>query len=973
MHGVTRRGFLLAAGGGLGATALGLSLLRLREESPARDGGAAPTATARRAIPDYDDFKGLYRQTWTWDRVAKGTHLVNCWYQKNCNWNVYVKGGIALREEQAATYEQINSEVPDFNPRGCQKGACYTERMYGAGRLRHPLKRVGARGEGRWKRISWDDGLREIADLTIDALHADGSGSVTWDPGSGNANGCNGIGIHRTGFVLDTPVMDVNTEVGDHHPGALATCGKISFASSGDDVFYSDLILVWGGNPTYTQIPNVHFINEARYHGAEVVTIAPDYSASAIHADQWIPVRAGTDAALGLSMAQVIVEEGLHDVRFITEQSDMPLLVRVESGRFLRRSELERGGDDDTFYVFDRTRNEIRQAPKKNLGLGDLDPALEGEYVVKTLDGEAAVTTVFELLRKQLSDYRPEAVERVTGTRAGLIRSLARRLAGARAATMIAASSFGKNYHGLEMERAQILVFTLCGQIGKKGSGITGFPALHAAGASELIVTPGNRSPEVGHLLMMARTAPSFVKASLEGKTDEMFLYELVREEYKKGGNVSAHLYFDSHLASDSLYRRSAEWDPAMKRDLSSYLSEAYEKGWQIEPSRARPRILFACGGNILRRTRGYHQILEKFLPRLDLLATLDVRMSSTALYSDYVFPAAGWYEKADLAWATPIAPYAHVTTQVVEPVAESKGDWEFHCLFLKTLQQRAKERGVKTFADRSGAQRRLDRVYDDFTFQGRFTEDNPDELMSHLFERVTNLGGISWEAIKQKGFQRFSELGMDFLNIGNATDIKPDETITANTWHTAEKKPWPTLTRRMQFYIDHPFYLELGEQLPVHKDPPAAGGDYPLQLVNQHVRWSIHASWRDVTDLLRLQRGEPLVILSREDAEVRGIADGELVRVWNDIGDFSVQAKVSDAVRPGIMMANHAWEPYQFRQHRSHEVVVPSPLNPLLLAGGYTHLQPAFTMGASGTCDRDTRVDIERVSVDERREELPL
>jgi anaerobic selenocysteine-containing dehydrogenase len=467
---------------------------------------------------------------------------------------------------------------------------------------------------------------------------------------------------------------------------------------------------------------------------------------------------------------------------------------------------------------------------------------------------------------------------------------------------------------------------------------------------------------------MSARVAPSYFKASLEGKTDEMFLYEMVRNEYKKGGNVSAHLYFNLHMGSDSLYGRSAEWDPAMKRSLDEYLAEAYREGWQIEPSRARPRILFACGGNILRRTRGYHQVLEKFLPKLDLFATLDVRMSTTALYSDYVFPAAGWYEKDDLTWATPIVPYAHVTTRAVEPIAESKSDWEFHCLFLKEVQRRAKERGVKTFVDRSGEERRLDRVYDEFTFQGRFTEDNPEALMRYLFENVTNLGGISWDAIKKKGFERFTELGFDFLNIGNATDIKPNETITANTWHTENKKPWPTLTRRMQFYIDHPFYLELGEQLPVHKDPPPIGGNYPLQLVNQHVRWSIHASWRDVDDLLRLQRGEPLVILSRDDAATREIADGELVRVWNDIGEFEVKAKISDAVRPGIVIANHAWEPYQFRGHRSHEVVVPSPLNPLLLAGGYTHLQPAFTMGASGTCDRDTRIEIERLPIESPR-----
>ncbi len=956
MAGLTRRRFLI----GTGTLAAGLSLYKLRGCEPAREVGPA-IAKLEKMIPEYRDWQDLYRQKWTWDRVTKGTHLVNCWYQKSCNWNVYVKDGIALREEQAATYEPINDEVPDYNPRGCQKGACYTERMYNPARLLYPLKRVGKRGEGKWKRISWEEGLREIVEHTVDAMLEDGPGSITWDPGTANANGCNGMGMFRTGHVLDTPIIDVNTEVGDHHPGALATCGKISFASSGDDVFYSDLILIWGGNPVYTQIPNVHFINEARYHGAEIVTITPDYSASAIHADKWVPVKAGTDAALGLSMAQVIVEEGLHNVPFITEQTDMPLLVHEATGRFLRQSDLEKGGEDDVFYVFDRAAGEIREAPKKSLKLEGLDLALEGEHVVATLEGEARVTTVFELFKKQLEDYRPEDAEKITGTRAGMIRSLARKIAKAKAATMIAASSFGKNYHGLEMERAQILVLTLCGQIGKKGSGITGFPALHSAGAADLMVTPGTHSPTVGRALMNARMAPAFLKATLEGKTDEMFLYEVVREMYSKGGHVSAHLYFNAHMGSDSLMNRSAEWDPDMKRPLEEYLEEAYGEGWQIRPSLARPRILFACGGNILRRTRGYHQVLEKFLPRLDLLATLDVRMSTTALYSDYVFPAAGWYEKDDLAWATPIVPYAHVTTRAVKPLAESKTDWEFHCLFLKELQRQAKERGAETFVDRAGEERRLDQVYDEFTFQGRFTEENPDDLMSYMFEGITNLGGVSWEAIKEKGFERFTELGMDFLNIGNATDIKPDETITANTWHTENKKPWPTLTRRIQFYIDHPFYLELGEQLPVHKDPPPIGGNYPLQLINQHVRWSIHASWRDVESLLRLQRGEPLVILSRDDASSRGIADGERVRVWNDIGDFEVQAKVSDAVRPGIVIANHAWEPYQFRKHRSHEVVNASPLNPLLLAGGYTHLQPSFTMGASGTSDRDTRIEIER------------
>ncbi|MBW2720427.1 MAG: molybdopterin-dependent oxidoreductase, partial [Deltaproteobacteria bacterium] len=258
-----------------------------------------------------------------------------------------------------------------------------------------------------------------------------GPASIIWDPGGNASNGCNTVGTYRAGHVLDTPILNVNCEVGDHHPGAMATMGKISFASSGDDLFYSDLILIWGGNPTYTQIPNAHFINEARYHGATVVCIAPDYSASAIHADLWLPVEVGTDAALGLSMAHVIVEEEIYDADFIREQTDLPLLVRTDTQRFVRQADLKQGGADDIFYFYfhDAATGELREASKRSLSLDGTKPALEGRYKVKTLDGEVEVQPVFESLREQLADYTPEATEAITGTAAKQVRALARHMA----------------------------------------------------------------------------------------------------------------------------------------------------------------------------------------------------------------------------------------------------------------------------------------------------------------------------------------------------------------------------------------------------------------------------------------------------------------------------------------------------------------------------------------------------------------
>jgi nitrate reductase alpha subunit len=208
----------------------------------------------------------------------------------------------------------------------------------------------------------------------------------------------------------------------------------------------------------------------------------------------------------------------------------------------------------------------------------------------------------------------------------------------------------------------------------------------------------------------------------------------------------------------------------------------------------------------------------------------------------------------------------------------------------------------------------------------------------------------------------RFTDVGMSPTYIGNSGDIEPDQTLVANSWHVEKKIPWPTLTRRMQFYIDHPFYEELGEVLPVHKDNPAVGGNHPLALTGGHNRWSIHSTWRGHRQLLQLQRGGPVLYLGPRDAQARGIRDGDPVRVYNDVGEFEIHAKLAPSLKPGQVVVYHAWEPFQFEGGRSHQAVIPCPLNPVQLAGGYFHLQPMMMMQQPGGNDRGTRVELERV-----------
>ncbi len=949
---LNRRTFLQGTG-----AALALSLSHFRA-SPAQASVFSAKAGTRAA--SYGAWSDVYKERWTWDRIAKGTHYVNCAYQRGCAWNVYVKDGVVWREEQVANYPQTNSEVPDFNPRGCQKGACYSERMHDSSRLLYPLKRVGERGSGRWRRVSWEKALREVADNTIDAMAEDGPGSIIWDMGSAVTNGCHGLGLTRTVSVLDTPMLETNTEIGDHYPGATTTTGKICYTGSFDDLFYSDLILIWGGNPAYTHIPNVHFVNEARYHGARVVAITPDYNPSCMHADEWVPVGVGTDAALGLALAQVMVEEGLFDRDFIVEQTDLPFLVREDTGLFLRESDLLDGGREDAFYLHDQKTDTVVDVPRSTLALGELSPSLEGVFEVRARDGaQLKVSPVFTRLVKQLAGYSPEAASKITGTSPAQIRKLARALATAKAASAITQTNFSKYYHGMEMERGMILAFAMAGQLGKKGAGIAAFPYLSISGPDALAVADGRLPPKLGLAALGVKSVPAMARMAWDGYSTEMMMGEFARLEYKQGRYLATPLWLYKYGGLKELYGSAKQWDPSLPRDFEQYYDEAVEKGWQIVPQ-TPTRILFEVGGNLLRRVRGYDRMIDGLLPKLDLLVTVDWRMSNTARYSDYVFPAAGWYEKDDITWGSPIAPFCHVTTRAVEPLGESKPDWEFHCVFLKMLQQRAIERGVLEFKDRGGETRRLDRVYDEFTFGQTYTEDNTEEFLDEMLSVTSNLGDVSWPEIKEKGYARYTGVGTSPSQINHATDIEPDETITANTWQVQKKQPWPTLTRRMQFYIDHPFFLELGEELPVHKDNPKIGGDYPLQMTGGHNRWSIHASWRDSKTLLKLQRGEPVMFIGEQDARDRGIRDAAQARVYNDIGSFEIHCQVAPAIRPGQVVVYHAWEPFQFAKGQSHQSLIPSPMNPIHLAGGYTQLQATMLMGQPGCPDRGTRVEVE-------------
>ncbi|HZD41718.1 MAG TPA: molybdopterin-dependent oxidoreductase, partial [Terriglobales bacterium] len=496
------------------------------------------------SLPEITEFSpaNVQRDLWDWDQVVKGSHLTNCWYQQACNYNLYVKDGVVLREEQAANYPPQNDPLaPDFNPRGCQKGSCYVHRIYDPTRLKFPLKRVGKRGEGKWKRISWDQALTELADAIIETVTTDGPETVVQSGGTRVMNvGSEGTGPTSFFIALGAPLSNVTADNGDDHQGVAITMGKVIVGDSADNWFYSDMVLVWGGNPSYTNIPNYHFIAEARYNGAKIVTISPDYSASAVHADLWVPVNVGSDAALGLAMAQVIIKEKLFKEDFVREQTDLPLLVVESSGKFLRESDLKSGGRQDIFYFWDTASGAPKEAPRKSLALNGMVPALNGTYEIAALQGKIKVKPVMEALAEHLDrNFTPEQASQVTGVSAQMIEQLAREIAAAKGVVNISSANWGKHYHGDLIERAMLLIFALCGHMGRKGATFSAFPMM---GLDTSIGGLEKRGDQV--ILSAAGGDPRFAQWREEGYTDEMILYEYVHQAFEAGGITPTSLMY---------------------------------------------------------------------------------------------------------------------------------------------------------------------------------------------------------------------------------------------------------------------------------------------------------------------------------------------------------------------------------------------------------------------------------------------
>lgn len=347
------------------------------------------------------DWEQAYRTRWQHDKVIRSTHGVNC--TGSCSWDVYVKDGIVTWEGQALDYPSTGPDMPDFEPRGCPRGASFSWYIYSPLRVKYPYVRgvllsmwrealaenenpldawksivenpekartyKQARGKGGLVRANWEEVLKLISAsmlYTIIKYGPDRNVGFTPIPAMSMISYASGSRFMQ---LMGGPMLSFYDWYADLPPASPQIWGDQTDVPESSDWYNSGYILTWGSNVPQTRTPDAHFLAEVRYRGTKVVSVSPDYAESTKFSDDWMKVRQGTDGALAMAMGHVILKEfyveNQHDyfINYSKQYTDFPFVVTLKK--------------DGEHFIPDRFLNAVDLG--KEVGNGEFKPVLFNE------------------------------------------------------------------------------------------------------------------------------------------------------------------------------------------------------------------------------------------------------------------------------------------------------------------------------------------------------------------------------------------------------------------------------------------------------------------------------------------------------------------------------------------------------------------------------------------------------------------
>lgn len=366
--------------------------------------------------PDTRKWEEFYRNRFQHDRIVRSTHGVNC--TGGCSWQIHVKDGIVVWETQQLDYPLLDSSLPPYEPRGCQRGISFSWYLYSPLRIKYPLIRGAlidayreekaktgnplaawenlqnnkakrkeyqtARGKGGFRRTSWDEALEIIAAANIYTAKKYGPDRVigfspipamsmlSYAAGSRFLQLFGGVNLSFYDWYCDLP--NASPEI----------WGEQTDVCESADWYNSKMIAVMGANLNMTRTPDCHFFAESRHNGTKAVVFSPDFNQVAKYADQWVPLHAGSDGAFWMAVTHVILKEYHHEkktpyfIDYVKKYTDSPHLVELveesgvlKPGRLVRANKVEEykniSNGDWKFLNFDSATGKL-VVPKGSMG-----------------------------------------------------------------------------------------------------------------------------------------------------------------------------------------------------------------------------------------------------------------------------------------------------------------------------------------------------------------------------------------------------------------------------------------------------------------------------------------------------------------------------------------------------------------------------------------------------------------------------
>jgi len=371
-----------------------------------------------------------------------------------CGILAHVKDGKVIKLEPAVfPYEK--------DKRICLRGLSTLDITYHPDRIKYPMKRTGERGEGKFERISWDEAFNLIATKFREIADKYGWRSIGWVLGGP------GAGTTKFGAYLRLASLTQSTRVSAWGYGdAGLPCGsRVIFGSHLPYIYlfgkfwqrkWPNLIIVWGTNPGESApLQSMRKILDAKQEGTKLVVIDPRFTVTASKADEFLPIKPGTDPALALGLLNIIFKNNLHDIDFIKEHTNGSYLVRLDNNKFLRGKDIgERKAN--AYIIWNEKSNQAKKVRRSNK-----DAAITGNYDIDGIECKPA----FQLLMEEAEKYTPEKTAQLTGLSEDKIITLAKKIGTEKNVNFFTYMGFTRTYHGDISLRGLATVASVTGNV----------------------------------------------------------------------------------------------------------------------------------------------------------------------------------------------------------------------------------------------------------------------------------------------------------------------------------------------------------------------------------------------------------------------------------------------------------------------------------------------------------------------------